>query len=132
MNVAGNRSLGQPKIHVRAPMGDWVNQAACAGLDPDLFHPTRGEPTDAAKTICEACPVRAECLDYALRTNQQFGIWGGLTEQARGRLRLTDPELITLELECPCCGDTFRARRAGQRFCSADCRNYHRTAWSRL
>lgn len=130
-NRPGNSTAGLPKIHTRPPMGGWVNQAACAGLNPDLFYPARGEPTDTAKAVCDSCPVQSDCLDFALRTNQQFGIWGGISERARCHLRLTDPDLISLDLECPCCGTTFRARRAGQRFCSPDCRNYHRTTWSR-
>lgn len=131
MNVPGNLAKGHPQIRPQPPMGPWIDQAACTGLNPDLFHPARGEPSDAAKTVCAGCPVRSDCLDFALRTNQQFGIWGGLSERARCHIRLTDPDLVTLDLECPCCGATFRARRAGQRFCSPDCRNYHRTAWSR-
>jgi WhiB family transcriptional regulator, redox-sensing transcriptional regulator len=71
---------------------DWRVQAACRGLDPELFFPitTLGKalPQVArAKRVCLRCPVRLACLDWALHTGQDAGIWGGLTDQERRRLR---------------------------------------------
>jgi WhiB family redox-sensing transcriptional regulator len=64
---------------------DWT-AAACAGLDPDPFHPRRGENAAAAKTICRACPIQADCLAWALANHERHGIWGGRSERERRRL----------------------------------------------
>ena len=70
----------------------WRRSAACRGSDVAFFFPvgTTGpaiEQIAAAKAVCGHCPVRAECLDFALVTNQEFGVWGGATEDERRRLR---------------------------------------------
>jgi len=65
----------------------FMNQGACNGTDPALFFPGRGESTTDAKAICARCPVRQECLDYALDHTERFGIWGGLSERERRRIR---------------------------------------------
>lgn len=67
----------------------WQRRAACRrpGVDPDWFHPDRGQPNRDAKRVCATCPVQAECLDWALDTDQRWGIYGGLTERERRRLK---------------------------------------------
>ena len=65
----------------------WQEHAACRAMDPELFFPTRGAPTREAKEVCLRCPVRAECLDAAMTGRERFGIWGGLSERERRRLR---------------------------------------------
>lgn len=65
----------------------WQRDAACRGSDPALFFTERGESTAEAKAICAGCPVRAECLEYALETDQRHGLWGGLSERGRRRIR---------------------------------------------
>src|SRR5712692_7170221 len=65
----------------------WQEQANCLGVDPDLFFPERGASTREAKSVCRGCEVRAECLEYALRHGEKFGIWGGLSERERRRVR---------------------------------------------
>ncbi|MCA1692194.1 MAG: WhiB family transcriptional regulator [Actinobacteria bacterium] len=65
----------------------WRDDAACRGLDPDVFFPASDDEAGVAKAVCETCPVREECLEYALETRQEDGIWGGLTETERRRLR---------------------------------------------
>ena len=65
----------------------FMNDGACNGTDPALFFPARGESTTEAKRICQGCPVRQECLDYALDHTERFGIWGGLSERERRRAR---------------------------------------------
>ncbi|MGW0537845.1 WhiB family transcriptional regulator [Streptomyces sp. NPDC003032] len=67
--------------------GTWANDALCAQVDPDLWHPTVGRPVHTAKRICAACPVRTACLDHALNDPSLTGIWGGLTRRERGQLR---------------------------------------------
>lgn len=66
---------------------DWQDAAECQNHDPDLFFPERGSPGDSAKRVCVTCTVRLECLEYALANGERYGIWGGLTERERTRLR---------------------------------------------
>lgn len=65
----------------------WTKDALCAQVDADLFYPDAGGSSRAAKAICGRCDVRAECLDYALQMNEWFGIWGGLSDHERRRMR---------------------------------------------
>jgi WhiB family redox-sensing transcriptional regulator len=65
----------------------WQDRALCAQADPEAWFPEKGGSTREAKRVCQACPVRAECREYALETDQRFGIWGGLSEQERRRAR---------------------------------------------
>lgn len=65
----------------------WQERANCLGVDPDLFFPERGASTREAKAVCGSCEVRVECLEYALDHAEKFGIWGGLSERERRRLR---------------------------------------------
>lgn len=71
---------------------DWRDLAQCRGTDPDLFFPvgTTGpaiEQIENAKAICRLCDVQVECLEYALATNQDSGVWGGASEEERRQLR---------------------------------------------
>lgn len=66
---------------------EWQERALCAQTDPDAFFPGKGEPTSSAKRICARCEVRAECLDYALAHDERFGVWGGLSERERRKLK---------------------------------------------
>jgi WhiB family redox-sensing transcriptional regulator len=65
----------------------WHDDALCAQTDPEAFFPEKGGSTREAKKICAGCPVRAECLESALANDERFGIWGGLSERERRRLR---------------------------------------------
>lgn len=65
----------------------WQHQALCAQTDPEAFFPEKGGSTREAKSICSVCEVRAACLDYALANDERFGIWGGLSERERRKLR---------------------------------------------
>lgn len=65
----------------------WQSDALCAQTDPEAFFPEKGGSTREAKRICESCEVRSECLDYALENDERFGIWGGLSERERRKLR---------------------------------------------
>ena len=65
----------------------WQERANCLGVDPDLFFPERGASTREAKAVCGGCEVRIECLEYALRNGEKFGIWGGMSERERRRIR---------------------------------------------
>ena len=65
----------------------WQDFANCLGVDPDLFFPERGASTREAKEVCKGCVVREDCLEYALANGEKFGIWGGLSERERRRIR---------------------------------------------
>ncbi len=70
----------------------WRHRAACRQVDAALFFPTgstglAAEVADQAKTVCLSCPVRGACLQFALTTNQEFGVWGGHDEDERRQLR---------------------------------------------
>ena len=66
---------------------DWQERALCAQTDPEAFFPEKGGSTREAKKICSGCEVRAECLEYALEHDERFGIWGGMSERERRRLK---------------------------------------------
>ena len=70
-----------------APRLDWKERAACRDLDTSLFFPESESDADEAKKVCATCPVREACLEFALVTRQNDGIWGGLTETERRRIR---------------------------------------------
>jgi WhiB family transcriptional regulator, redox-sensing transcriptional regulator len=65
----------------------WQERALCAQTDPEAFFPEKGGSTREAKRICLGCEVRDVCLDYALANDERFGIWGGLSERERRRLK---------------------------------------------
>lgn len=65
----------------------WQDYANCRGADADLFFPERGASTRKAKSICGECQVRAQCLDFAIGVGEKFGIWGGMSERERRRVR---------------------------------------------
>ena len=74
--------------------GEWLEFAACANEDVSLFYDHDRETFDGrqsriliAKSICEACPVRKECLETALRNEEPYGIWGGYTPSERHALK---------------------------------------------
>jgi WhiB family transcriptional regulator, redox-sensing transcriptional regulator len=82
------REMIVAQVHA-SQVGDkrWQERANCLGVDPDLFFPERGASTREAKSVCGSCEVRLECLEYALVNGEKFGIWGGLSERERRRLR---------------------------------------------
>jgi WhiB family redox-sensing transcriptional regulator len=97
-NVDAQRDWGHAKDYVEGmwmmmqqdepiEAGNWQDEANCLGVDPDLFFPERGASTREAKEVCRGCVVRLECLEYALSNGEKFGIWGGLSERERRRLR---------------------------------------------
>lgn len=64
----------------------WRDQALCAQTDPELFFPEKGSSSADAKRVCDRCDVRDQCLAYALRRDERFGIWGGLSVSERDRI----------------------------------------------
>ena len=66
---------------------EWQARALCSQTDPEAFFPEKGGSTAPAKRICGRCDVKAECLEYALDNNERFGVWGGLSESERRKLK---------------------------------------------
>lgn len=82
--------LGVPGVRRNVDDDDalaWQADSLCAQTDPEAFFPEKGGSTRDAKRICASCEVRAECLEYALENDERFGIWGGLSERERRKLR---------------------------------------------
>jgi WhiB family transcriptional regulator, redox-sensing transcriptional regulator len=69
------------------PAMGWQERALCAQTDPEAFFPEKGGSTREAKKVCTGCEVRVECLEYALEHDERFGIWGGLSERERRKLK---------------------------------------------
>jgi len=104
---------GQRRTHEPEPspwleiddVAAWRTYALCRGLGAELFFPVGAassralEQAEGAKAVCRACPVREPCLEFALATNQEFGVWGGLTEEERRPLRR--PRRCTTEFGAP-------------------------------
>lgn len=67
--------------------GDWATDALCAQTDPEAWFPEKGGSTKRAKAVCGRCPVTAACLEYALTHDDLAGIWGGLSQRERRKLR---------------------------------------------
>jgi WhiB family transcriptional regulator, redox-sensing transcriptional regulator len=65
----------------------WQERALCAQTDPEAFFPEKGGSTREAKKVCLSCDVRGDCLEYALAHDERFGIWGGLSERERRKLK---------------------------------------------
>jgi WhiB family redox-sensing transcriptional regulator len=83
--------LGQELAGLLSAIGspDWADLALCKETDPDAFFPESEKDGSAreAKRICARCPVRVDCLEYALANDERYGIWGGLSERERRALK---------------------------------------------
>ena len=73
----------------------WMVEARCRGASPSEFFPSDGIGVELAQNVCDGCPVRAECLEYALDHRIEHGVWGGASERERRRILRRRRELIT-------------------------------------
>lgn len=80
---------GWPTVVLRPPedVVPWQYLARCVETDPEVFFPEKGESAEPARRVCAACPVRVECLEFALTYDERYGVWGGLTQKELDRLR---------------------------------------------
>ena len=78
---------GTGALFVEDEEESWQDRALCSQTDPEAFFPEKGGSTREAKKICTGCEVKAECLEYALANDERFGIWGGLSERERRRIK---------------------------------------------
>jgi WhiB family transcriptional regulator, redox-sensing transcriptional regulator len=69
------------------PPDFWQERAACFGVEPDVFFPVSEEEAGPALAFCGVCRIREECLSWALKNGERYGVWGGTTEQQRRRLQ---------------------------------------------
>jgi WhiB family redox-sensing transcriptional regulator len=117
-------------VTIMSPISDsmsWANHPdrKCKGKPWSMFFPVQptvpgfeGEeeevpyPPPATKQLCDMCPVRAECLDWALRTDQESGIWGGMTRYQREQITRTQSRK-----SCPDCGKSDIVTERGHEIC---------------
>ena len=97
----------------------WTRDAVCASVDPALWFPEMGGTAREAKKICATCPVRVQCLEFALERPERFGIFGGMTERERRKLQGNTKA-------CKHCGTEYTPGRSHAAFCSDDCRSESR------
>lgn len=69
------------------PPDRWQDRASCFGVDPDVFFPISEEEAGPALAYCSSCQIREDCLSWALKNGERYGVWGGTTEQQRRRLQ---------------------------------------------
>ena len=104
----------------------WRPMAACRAEPTGLFFPDTEAQAGPAKAVCEGCPVRAECLDFAMATRQEDGVWGGLTGMERRRLRKKPKAKPapprTRTQRCVWCRESFGAVGPNERYCGDVCR----------
>ncbi len=87
MQATADASEGVDLLTVEDAELAWQERALCAQTDPEAFFPEKGGSTREAKKVCLGCDVRGDCLEYALAHDERFGIWGGLSERERRRLK---------------------------------------------
>jgi len=83
----------------------WMATGECNGLDPNLFHPERGESSHHAKAVCAGCAQRELCADYAIEHRIAVGIWGGTSGRERRRLIAANVLALVPTLPSPACGE---------------------------
>lgn len=97
---------------------EWKALANCRGINADLFYPVRGESAEPAKAVCRGCEVSIDCLEYALTSGEKVGIWGGMSERERRRIRHERGRRV---LECGTFAGYGLHLRKGEMACE-DCR----------
>ena len=100
----------------------WFDNAACRGMDPEIFFPASGDAEGLrfALSICEACPVKQECLE--INITEKLGVWGGTTGKSRAELR----QNFEVKRECNWCFKPFVREQSNHVFCCDECRQKSR------
>ncbi len=108
------------RIVVARATEEWRDDAACRGVGPGRFFSDRGdsESVEAAKALCDSCPVARECFDYAATERIRFGIWGGSGATKVKALSSSYPRRVE---PCRECGRDFTPGGQTNLFCSRDC-----------
>jgi hypothetical protein len=111
------------------PVPAWYEDAVCAQTRPDAFFPEVGESTADAKAVCLECPVRVQCLQYALDRDERFGVWGGFSERERRRLKrgervpLGGNRKQAAPVVCAVCRKEFYGNSHTAKYCTKRCAN---------
>ena len=105
---------------------DWHRDAACRGVDPNLFFPERGASADEARAICATCPVKEPCHEAG--RFEYYGVWGGTTRKERQLAEKGHTSGKPPTRGCWTCGMPADGRH---RYCSDDCRAAARRATQR-
>jgi WhiB family transcriptional regulator, redox-sensing transcriptional regulator len=79
----------------RPRQGDWIDKAACAGLDVDAFYREYPGGVEIARKVCAVCPVQQDCLDYAIESGEEYGIWGGMNRAERNKVATRRLHLVS-------------------------------------
>lgn len=146
ISVGGTRFGGQPSdltSYFHAP--EWTEAALCAQADPEEWFADKGGTTRRAKQICADCPVRVECLTMALETDSQYGVFGGMSERDRRKIKKLDWRNLDLAMfevrlpknspnakpgriiRCGHCHKTFHPAKSSTRYCSPECAHEMKT-----
>lgn len=81
------RDLPKGGLSQALELPDWFEDAECREADPEAFFPQVGQQAEPAIAICRRCPIREDCLTWAIENDQNQGVWGGVSERQRWRLR---------------------------------------------
>ena len=81
--------MSPPSLRGIVTSPEWMANALCRRSDPDLFYPGTGHSSQEGRAVCARCPVRTECLAYAIEHREYYGVWGGLSERQRRHMRET-------------------------------------------
>lgn len=128
MSIAGTHQQRQTDLfeaRTTPAQEDWRDQALCAQVGADCWFPEKGESAGDAKKICLACEVREQCLQYALANDERWGVWGGLSERERRRIKREPLGLPPLRLpptrgaKCGTESGTRSHSRRGEESCDA-------------
>lgn len=106
---------------------EWMARGNCLGVDPELFYPERGASGADAKAVCRGCSVQEDCLNHALDYPEKFGIWGGLSERERRRIRRKRP-VLTRRCQWAPCQAPFVPANGSQVYHSPACAEAARSA----
>jgi WhiB family transcriptional regulator, redox-sensing transcriptional regulator len=104
----------------------WAKSAVCSQTDPEMWFPEKGNGNTAikAKEICQGCPVREQCLEYALANNEQFGVWGGMSFNERQKHKHRQPRQP--RTHCDKGHELARVGRCGDGRCAQCSREWNR------
>ena len=85
-----------PLAFLAEPEHSWREQAVCASIDGSAFFPHKGGSTRQVKRICATCPVRVDCLEFALDNGERYGVWGGYSERERRVIEADDDKRASI------------------------------------
>lgn len=110
--------MSEIRLQIQDP--HWRDDAACGGLDPEIFFPLYGnkEGEKIAKRVCATCPVADACLKEALAAGHEYGVWGGLSEGDRSKLKRSN--ILKYDIQCFWCDRSFIGN-AERKFCGKEC-----------